>query len=627
MTQNRKKVYEIFIKQWLKENANFDANKIALENFSEYDKNFEVIVKNLLEVGCNIYTKSGRAGEFDNVYTRELEFEDMISKMVYEAKQNNKIAFDMLYSKIENGSYGLFKEKTTIKPSTIIPSYEYDCKECRGKGGERCTHCGGNGGYRCTKCIDGLVRCSSCKGRGYRQNGRECYSCNGSGKVKCSQCNNGWVKCSSCDKGWVKCSKCNGETCFTDTAYVGNITNPSYEFGESSLDDLNKHEKIKRALDDIGIQNLADVANKINREQIERKINEIYEIYAINVTFTEFITKIDGKKYNWFFCGYDAMRICENDNIIANLLDRYIKTLEKLSKSPWTIRPLIQNNAVKYLFRLPIIKESIAKSFVSRFNAIKIDINKEIESKNILDEKLLDKICNLFYNVIKNFVVRVDLFCILLKIIAFIAVVVEFDFVWWSFLSFIVLFPLINKIASTYKQFLLERHFGQDICKWYEVCQKKLKKPNNTAESIAEYSSFLSFILSIVILIAGYFFLDDIFAKANQIQQSEPIQISKQIQPNAQKQTQKIKQKSMSNNENLANLPIIKLATKDDYVNLRKAPSGDIITQIYKKDFNKIAIKKLGSEGKWLKVLYFPPNVSDKNEAIVGYIHASQVKK
>lgn len=48
---------------------------------------------------------------------------------------------------------------------------------------------------------------------------------------------------------------------------------------------------------------------------------------------------------------------------------------------------------------------------------------------------------------------------------------------------------------------------------------------------------------------------------------------------------------------------------------------------IYKKDFGKITIKKLGSEGKWLKVLYFPPSVSDENAAITGFIHNSQIAK
>ena len=74
--------------------------------------------------------------------------------------------------------------------------------------------------------------------------------------------------------------------------------------------------------------------------------------------------------------------------------------------------------------------------------------------------------------------------------------------------------------------------------------------------------------------------------------------------------------------------PSIRLATKDEYVNLRKAPSGEVLTPIYKRDFDKITIKRLdGGDAKWLKVLYFPPNVSDESKALTGYIHISQIDK
>ncbi len=73
----------------------------------------------------------------------------------------------------------------------------------------------------------------------------------------------------------------------------------------------------------------------------------------------------------------------------------------------------------------------------------------------------------------------------------------------------------------------------------------------------------------------------------------------------------------------------IYLATKDDFVNMRKAPSGEIITQIYKKDFADIMVFSFdtNSNEKWLKVVYFPPNVKDEQNAISGYIHISQIDK
>ena len=69
----------------------------------------------------------------------------------------------------------------------------------------------------------------------------------------------------------------------------------------------------------------------------------------------------------------------------------------------------------------------------------------------------------------------------------------------------------------------------------------------------------------------------------------------------------------------------VRLKTNDEYVNLRKAPSGEVLTPIYKKDFDKIVIKKLGVEGKWVRVRYYAPNVSDESKAITGYIHISQI--
>lgn len=71
----------------------------------------------------------------------------------------------------------------------------------------------------------------------------------------------------------------------------------------------------------------------------------------------------------------------------------------------------------------------------------------------------------------------------------------------------------------------------------------------------------------------------------------------------------------------------IYLATKDDYVNLRKAPSGEIITPIYKKDFEAVRIYGFDTDAKWLKVSYFPAGATSESEMILGYIHISQIAK
>lgn len=73
----------------------------------------------------------------------------------------------------------------------------------------------------------------------------------------------------------------------------------------------------------------------------------------------------------------------------------------------------------------------------------------------------------------------------------------------------------------------------------------------------------------------------------------------------------------------------IYLATKDEFVNMRNAPSGEIVAKIYKKDFGDIMVYSFdtNSNEKWLKVVYFPPNTNDEQNAISGYIHISQIDK
>lgn len=87
-------------------------------------------------------------------------------------------------------------------------------------------------------------------------------------------------------------------------------------------------------------------------------------------------------------------------------------------------------------------------------------------------------------------------------------------------------------------------------------------------------------------------------------------------------------QEIQQNSQKSMNLSQIQLFTQDEFVNLRKVPNGEIIAKIYKKDFDKISLKKLKSnDKKWLKVLYFPPNTKDESKAITGFIHTSQIKE
>lgn len=71
--------------------------------------------------------------------------------------------------------------------------------------------------------------------------------------------------------------------------------------------------------------------------------------------------------------------------------------------------------------------------------------------------------------------------------------------------------------------------------------------------------------------------------------------------------------------------------SKDSYVNLRRSPNGEIITQIQAKDMKgfppKAYIYYMGWHDGWYGVYYLPPNALDGKDAIYGYIHNSQIKK
>lgn len=78
--------------------------------------------------------------------------------------------------------------------------------------------------------------------------------------------------------------------------------------------------------------------------------------------------------------------------------------------------------------------------------------------------------------------------------------------------------------------------------------------------------------------------------------------------------------------------------SKDDYVNVRKAPKGAIVGQIQKADMQKPANQKgiivckakifegCNEINGWYEIFYFPAGSRDGKDAMHGYIHKSQLK-
>lgn len=67
--------------------------------------------------------------------------------------------------------------------------------------------------------------------------------------------------------------------------------------------------------------------------------------------------------------------------------------------------------------------------------------------------------------------------------------------------------------------------------------------------------------------------------------------------------------------------------SKDDYINIREKPKGNVVGQILAKDKAKSFIYGFDANSAgWHEILYFPPNVKNSKDAISGFVHKSQLK-
>ena len=131
----------------------------------------------------------------------------------------------------------------------------------------------------------------------------------------------------------------------------------------------------------------------------------------------------------------------------------------------------------------------------------------------------------------------------------------------------------------------------------------------------------------------------ELFKRLNSLTPESEVVIKQRAQSNAEIPPQNISneqiitqtQNAVEQNNDSINAIVsadeqIYLNHNNDFVALRKSPNGEVITPIHKKDFDSVTIKRLTSDdSSWVKVLYFPPNISDEKNAIVGYIRTSQI--
>lgn len=126
----------------------------------------------------------------------------------------------------------------------------------------------------------------------------------------------------------------------------------------------------------------------------------------------------------------------------------------------------------------------------------------------------------------------------------------------------------------------------------------------------------------------------ELFAKLNSLTPESEVVIRQRAQPDIPSQNNipnEISENTAEQNQTTPNADLqgesqIYLAPNNEFVALRKTPNGEVITPIYRKYFNSVIIKQLNSDDSgWVQVLYFPPNISDERDAIIGYIRTSQI--
>ena len=271
------------------------------------------------------------------------------------------------------------------------------------------------------------------------------------------------------------------------------------------------------------------------------------------------------------------------------------------------------------------------KVIEGRFENIEIDV----KDSKLLSRSYLQNAFQSFDKMAKNFCDGMTLnYFIAAFVISFI---VAFAIPKYGFLSSIVIFPFLIFLSEKHKKSAFKRWWGDALMLWAE--KRKIIKIDSIWHTI---------IGVVAVFVLSYFVnLDTLSQQFIKTEQEKTKTQTKEKSPNP-KQIQQIQVKNnvpqaqnetqiSSENKNVPQAfdyeqkfgKRIYLATKDDFVNMRNAPSGEVVAQIYKKDFESIMLYSFdtNSNEKWLKVMYFPPNVKDEQNAILGYIHISQIDK
>lgn len=317
LLQNYRSECEDFIKGWIKKKTRFNHKNLALENYKNFELEFEVSVENAFRVGESKVdfspkfisqalkkTKNGeKLLEFefkDDKFFDEKSWKTAIDKDIKAVLEDKENFENLLFGVVENGEFGLFKEETQIGASENRFLWEHKCHKCRGEGSTKCTQCR-NGRVKCTawSCNGGRIRRKDKNGRVYYE---DCDKCRGTG----------WKTCPTCrGSNFVQCGLCNATGTQTHTAFVVIYTQPSYEFHFSDKFD----EDLKAKITEFGIENLSKIAD-ISRTKIEKdeKAKIVREKYTLTLPVAEFSLQLKKKSYEWAVFGRE-IQVLKNGGV------------------------------------------------------------------------------------------------------------------------------------------------------------------------------------------------------------------------------------------------------------------------------------------------------------------------
>lgn len=285
-----------------------------------------------------------------------------------------------------------------------------------------------------------------------------------------------------------------------------------------------------------------------------------------------------------------------------------------LKKSQSAVATFMESSINKQIIWLEL-KSQEYETIDDRLRRIEV----KIKENETLPSDYIKNVLQSFDKMAKNFCDGMTLnYFIAAFVISFI---VAFAIPKYGFLSSIVIFPFFIFLSEKHKKSAFKRWWGDALMLWAEK------------RKIIKIDSIWHTIIGVVAVFGLSYFvnLDTLSQQFIKTKQEKTKTQTKEKSPNP-KQMQQIQVKN--------NVPQafdyeqkfgkrIYLATKDDFVNMRNAPSGEVVAQIYKKDFESIMLYSFdtNSNEKWFKVMYFPPNVKDEQNAILGYIHISQIDK